>query len=421
MGIDAPTKGTTDVVQPSDARTGNPFQRTQRIERTERIVAEPDFRRRPSPIDQFEAYQTHKFTFVLIVLLPVLATTLYFGFWASEQYAVEVRFSVRKIDEPIIGDDVLSMLAKGLAVGTIGREPYMVANYVRSRNLVKELDQNGLLRSLYSKPGVDFFARFDPGDNDEDLWKYWQSMMSVTVDRVSGLVTVRVLAYTADDALSIVSQVRRAAERMIDQSALRARTDELRLAEDDLSRARQRYADALLRLRKVREDEQTVDPERTISATATTLLGAVREKLTLERDREVESKVLSASAPQLQVLNQRLQALNNQVAALNRMLTSKNSADRTVADAISRFEQGELERRFSEKLLEISQASYAKARLEAERQHLYLTTFVDAIKPDKAEYPKRVRTIALVSICAIIIWGVTLLLIAAVKDHELYS
>jgi capsular polysaccharide transport system permease protein len=394
---------------------------TPRVEWTEGIIAESIFRRRPSPIDQFESYRIHKITFLLMVLFPVLAAGLYYGSWASDQFAVEVRFSVRQAQEPIIGDDMLSILARGLAVSTVGREPYMVANYVRSRNMVEELDQQGWLRSLYSRPGADFFARFDPNDGGESLWKYWQKMTSASVDRISGLVTVRVVAFTPDDALMIVRAVQRGAERMIDQSPLRARTDELRLAEEDLSRARRRYSDALVELHQVREDEQTVDPKKTISATVATLISTVREKLALERERDVDLKFLSPSAPQLQVLRQRVRALDDQVIALNRSLTSRNDEDRTAADSISRFEQRELEHQFSEKLLELSQENYERARLEAARQHMYLTTFVEPVKPDKAEYPKRSRTVALVAIWCFTAWGITLLLIAAVKDHKLIS
>jgi capsular polysaccharide transport system permease protein len=386
-----------------------------------RVTAESDFRRRPSPIDQFESYWFHAVTFILMVVLPVLGVSLYYYLWASDQYAAEVRFSVRRAQDPIIGDDALSMLAKGFAVSTVGREPYMVASYVRSQNIVEELDKLGWLRSLYSKPNADFFARVDPKASGRRLWKYWQKMVSASVDRVSGLVTVRVLAFSPEDALMIVRAVRLSAERMIDRSFLRARTDELRLAEEDLSRARQRNTDALLALRQIRENEQTVDPEKTISATASTLIGAIREKLALERDRDVDLKVLSRSAPQLQILNQRLQALDEQVAALRRSLTSQTGDERTAADSISHFDKRELERRFSEKLLEISEESYERARLQAERQHLYLATFVEPFKPDEAEYPKRLRTVALASICTAAGWGVTLLLVAAVQDHKLIS
>jgi len=393
----------------------------ERIEGTERVVAEYEFRRRPSPIDQFESYRLHKITFILMVLLPVLAATLYFGLWASDQYAAEIRLSVRQAQEPIVAEDVLTMLTRGVPVSTTGRDPYLVANYVRSRNIVEELDQQVHLRSLYSKPEADFFTRFDAKDSSERLWDYWRKMASVNVDRLSGLIMVRVLAFTPDDAFAIVTAVQLNAERMVDRAAQRARTDALRSAEEDLARARQRYVDSLVALRHVREGEQTVDPEKTINAAVTTLVGAVRQKLALERDRDVNLKVVSSSAPQLQVMNQRIKALDDQIAALNRSLTSQNETDRTASDSISRFEERELERRFAEKLMEISQGSYERARLEEARQHLYLTTFVQPIKPDKPEYPKRIRMIALVSICAIIIWAIALLLIAAVRDHKLVS
>src|SRR5262249_12736269 len=98
-----------------------------------------------------------------------------------------------------------------------------------------------------------------------------------------------------------------------------------------------------------------------------------------------------------------------------------DNRDRTTADTISRFEERELQRHFSEKLLEISQSSYEQARLEEERQHLYLTSFVEPVKPDKAEYPKRLQLILLTLICGVAVWGITLLLVAAVKDHKLSS
>jgi capsular polysaccharide transport system permease protein len=410
-----------EVVESSRLRPRETPQRPQPIEIGADDLSDTEFRRRPSPIDRFESYRLHKITFILMVLLPTLAASLYYGLWASDQFAAEVRFGVRQTQEPIVGDDVLSMLAKGMAVSLTGREPYLVANYVRSRNMIDDLDRQVHLRSLYSKPAADFFSRFKGQDSSERLWGYWHKMMSVSVDRLSGLVMVRVLAFTPEDAVTIVTAVQHNAERMIDQAAQRARADALRLAEEELSRARQRYLDSLLALRQVREGEQTVDPEKTIDDAATTLIGATRQKLALERDRDVNLKVVSASAPQMQVMNERIRALDDQIAALNRSLTSRKEADRTAADSISRFEERELDRRFSEKLMEFSQGSYERARLEEARQHLFLTTFVDPVRPDKADYPKRFRLIALVSVCAIVVWVITLILIAAVKDHKMVS
>jgi capsular polysaccharide transport system permease protein len=395
--------------------------RPQPVERAVGDLSETDFRRRPSRIDQFESYRFHKITFVLMVVLPVVTASLYYGVWASDQFAAEARFGVRQTQEPVIGDDVLALMTRGMAVSTSGRDPYIVANYVRSRNMVEDVDQQIGLRALYSKPEADFFTRFNVQGSSERLWSYWKRMVSVNSDRLSGLITVRARAFTPDDAVAIVRAVQRNAERMIDQTSQRARSDALHFAEEELSRARQKYLDSLLALRQVREGTQTVDPEKTIGEAANTLIGAIRQKLALERDRDVNLKVVSATAPQMVVMNRRIRALDDQIASLNRSLTSQNEADRTAADSISRFEERELARRFSEKLMEISQGSYERARLEDARQHTYLTTFVEPVRPDKADYPWRFRTIALVAACAIVLWGITLILVAAVKDHKIVT
>jgi capsular polysaccharide transport system permease protein len=232
---------------------------------------------------------------------------------------------------------------------------------------------------------------------------------------------VRALAFTPDDAVTIVRAVQINAEHIIDETSQRLRADALRLAEDELARARQRYVESLLALRRVREGAQTVDPATAIEETATTLTGAIRQKLALERDLAFNMKVVSPSAPQIQVLNQRIRAVDEQIAALNRSLTSRDEADRTAADVISRFEERELTRRFSEKLMEITQSSYERARVEEARQHTYLTTFVEPVRPDQAEYPRRARTIGLVAALALVVWMITLILVAAVKDHKLVS
>jgi capsular polysaccharide transport system permease protein len=413
----------SDQIEVMDASRLRPKEATrpQPIERPVGDLAESDYRRRPSPVDRFEPYRLHRITFLLMVVLPTLAACLYYGLWASDQYAAEVRFGVRQTQEPNISDDVLAMMAKGMAVGTTGREPYLVANYVRSRNLVEDLDRQIGLREIYSRPVADRFARFDPRDSSEELWSYWRSMVTVSADRLSGLITVRALAFTPDDAVTIVRAIQVNAEHIIDQTSQRVRADALHLAEDELARARQRYVDSLLALRRVREGAQTVDPEKTIEETATTLTGAYRQKLALERDRAFNMKVVSPSAPQIQVLNQRIRAVDEQIAALNRTLTSRDEADRTAADVISRFEERELARRFSEKLMEITQSSYERARVEEARQHMYLTNFVEPIRPDQAEYPKRARKIGFIAVFALATWMITLILIAAVKDHKLVS
>ncbi|VTZ26655.1 Capsule polysaccharide export protein-like protein [Methylocella tundrae] len=384
----------------------------------EHFVLREDLRRVSVPIDQFGSWRWHQISFALCVILPVLIASLYYGLIAADRYAVEFRFSIRSASDLVAEQSIVSTLMRGGGQNDIGRLPYMAADYLRSRNLVRELDADGSLRAMFSRREADWLSRFDASTSDDALWRYWQSMISVTVDRVSGLVLVRVLGFTPDDALAIARAVEKATERMVDSVAARARKDALAMAEDDMQRAGARYATALTGLRDVRNKEGTVDPQQTIDLAAARLLGVVKEKLSLERQRDANLRIMASNSPQQKILSDQIAALNAQILAQTEALTSPKGEAKTAARTIAQFEQQELERRFSERLLEVAQAAYEKAREESERQHIYIALFVPPEKPDVAEYPRRARSVAFVGICAFGLWAVAMLLIAGIRDRR---
>jgi len=195
----------------------------------------------------------------------------------------------------------------------------------------------------------------------------------------------------------------------------------LRVAGEELDKAGRRYAEALVALRSLRESESTVDPEKSIEEAVKTLVAALREKLGLERDLAASLTMVSANAPQLKGLRDRIAALDAQVKGMSDALAGGATTSRSAASAISRFEEKELERRFSEKLLEIVTDGFAAARIEAERQHLYVTTFVDPQLPESPEFPRRGSNIALVGLLCFIAWCIMLLIVATIKDHKLVA
>jgi capsular polysaccharide transport system permease protein len=271
---------------------------------------------------------------------------------------------------------------------------------------------------MFSRHDADWLSRFDVSKSDDALWDYWQSMISISVDRISGLILVRTLAFTAEDALAIALALQKATEKMIDSVAVRIRKDALASAEQEMERAGVRYAAALTGLRDIRNQEGTIDPQETIDLAAKTLLGVIGEKLELERQRDTNLKTLSPDAPQLRVLSDQIKALEAQVVAQTEALTSQNGEAKTAARTVARYEQYELERRFSERLLGVAQAAYEKAREESERQHMYLALFVPPKLPDVAEYPRRARSVAFVGVCAFGLWTLAMLFIAGVRDRR---
>jgi capsular polysaccharide transport system permease protein len=60
---------------------------------------------------------------------------------------------------------------------------------------------------------------------------------------------------------------------------------------------------------------------------------------------------------------------------------------------------------FAERQLAASLAALENARNEAQRQQLYLETLVQPNLPDKAIEPRRLRTVAMVFLLGLIVWG----------------
>ncbi|MGH6846917.1 MAG: hypothetical protein ACREC0_05625 [Methylocella sp.] len=385
------------------------------------FVLREDLRRVSVPIDQFGSWRMHGLSFALLVVLPILCAAIYYGLIAAGKYSVEFRFSVRSAAELVADEDNIALMIKSGKPGKheIGHDAYMAADYLRSRNVVRELDSDGWLRSVFSRDQADFLSRFDTTKSDDDLWLYWRDMISVNVDRVSGLVLVRVLAFTPEDALALARAVSVSAEKMIDSVAMRERRDAVFSAEQELESASLHYSAALSAMRDVRNQEGTVDPKQTIKSSAETLIGVIREKLSLERDRDANRKVLSADAPEQKVLSDQIRALGSKVASLTEAQTSHRKNIKTAAQSIAQFEKQELETRYAKTLLEVAQASYDRARQESERQHVYFALFVEPKKPEIAEYPRRARSVAFAGTCAFSLWSILMVAVAGIRDQKM--
>src|SRR4029079_14828538 len=97
------------------------------------------------------SYATH-ISFVLVVVLPVIAASIYYGWIASNQYVAEFRFSVSDTtptSAASMSSSVLSLLSGGSPNAPL--ENYMVADYLTSRQAAEELDRRINVRRLYTR------------------------------------------------------------------------------------------------------------------------------------------------------------------------------------------------------------------------------------------------------------------------------
>ena len=110
----------------------------------------------------------------------------------------------------------------------------------------------------------------------------------------------------------------------------------------------------------------------------------------MEQELSTYGETLSAQAPQMQVLRSNIQAANEQISLLESKLTTQNrSDDNAISGAIVRFDKLELERQVAEKQYLLAITSLERAKVIAEGQKVYLSTFVQPVLAEEPLYPKQ--------------------------------
>ena len=359
-------------------------------------------------------------SFLAFVVAPAICFWLYAAFWQSERFVAETKMTVREAQkrEPAKGPDAASIVAKlsgGLASHD-AQNAYMVLAYIKSRAIIEDLGGAAYFERLFSSPDVDYFSRLDRGAFLEEIWKYWLSHVSASVENVSGILTVRLDAFKAVDANETVRDIVRLSEALVNKITLRNRADALARAETEVTSARERLARAREETLKFRNRNLIIDP-----ASRATGIGELIGKLSIERidllsSLSTFSASLSADAPSQRLQRTRLAIVDRQIADLRRKLTDGQGSG-AVSEQIASYENLKLDEQFAERVYSIALAAYESARQDLERQQLYLVTIVPPTFPEAATYPKVLANSSLLFGALLIAWAIIVLIVASVADQ----
>jgi len=363
-------------------------------------------------------------SFIAVVIVPGFASIVYFALIASSQLAAEARFAVRQVE--VAASDRLSSKDSSNGNASInfsftasGQDAYIVTSYIRSRAIVDDLSRTLNLREIFRRPEADFWARLKRNASIDELTDYWNGMVNTYIDAPSGIVTLRVRAFRAEDAVTLAKAVLSLSENLVNRISDRARSDAMQQSEEEVRRGFQMTQAALADLRQFRDNAGIIDPVQATTEIGKLLIPLMTEKIRLESDLFVASRDLDSSAPTVKALKNRLDTTEKQIADLRGKLTSSSGDGKTVAASLAKFEELELQRQFAEKLYTLAQADLDRARQRADRQSIYLTVFVPPSLPEDSRYPRRIAFPLLIIAGLIIIWAIGAMTVASVEDHRL--
>ena len=353
--------------------------------------------------------------FMATVLAPTMGAAVYFGLWASDVYTSESRFVVRAQDRHVASP--LGLLLRGAGFSRTPDDSYSVQEYILSRDALKILDGELKLGAAFASREVDRLSRFaglDPDNSFEALHRFYQRMVKAHTDSVTAITTLTVSAFTPQLAAEANQRLLEESEALVNRLNERGRQNLLRYAKEELLQAEARARSAALALSSYRNRQGVVDPERQATMQLQQL-GRLQEELTSSRLQLGQLQAVAPANPQIPALQKRISMLEAEIA---RDASQVTGARQSLTEKAGDFQRLSLELEFANKQLAAAQANLDNVRSEAQRQQVYLERIAQPSLPDKAQEPRRLRSVLATLMMGLVTWGVLGLLLAGVREHQ---
>lgn len=341
----------------------------------------------PRPPARRRRSQRTALRLALLVVLPTLLSGTYFGLIAPDRYQAEARFVVRKPNAPNRSPTQGLSIEEG-PKGIGGDDAFAVRDYLISRDALQLLLDKADFRGALARSNGDWLWKFPgpvTGHTEEDLYRLYQSLVSIDYDSSTSVTTVDVQAFQPDDAKRIALVLMQGGEALLNRLNERARSDAIHVSDVEVTRAQQKALDAQDQVTAFRDRESIIDPTQ-LSNTVLTTIGMMMMQLVETRAQLDVTMQASPNSPQIALFRSRIMALQQQI---DRERATLAGSDRSLAPRIAEYERLVLLRSFADKSFLSALNLQEAARLDAQRQQAYLEHVVEPHVADEARYPWR--------------------------------
>ncbi|WP_422002610.1 capsule biosynthesis protein [Reyranella sp.] len=356
-------------------------------------------------------------SFWLLVVLPTCLAAAYFWLVAADRFESEARFILRTPGQSTANAAAAAGLTHAVSGVTRANEDgYIVEDFLESRDAMKFLVDRADLRGAIAAGNGDplwQFPNFFTSDTEEGLYSHFQRLISIDFDSTTGISTLRMEAFRPADADRLTRALLDAAETLVNRLNDRSRRDAVSTAESEAARMRQRTIDAQAALTAFRERERLIDPSQATMAIVETIA-----RLSVDvADISVQLNELAKNSPrtpQAGPLRNRRAAIEAQIVEERQRLAGDA---KSIAPRIVEYERLMLEREFAERALMAALTAVETARVDAQRQRIYLERVAEPSRPDYPAYPLGLLWTAAVLVAGYMTYRIWSILAADARRH----
>jgi len=291
----------------------------------------------------------------------------------------------------------------------------VITEYIQSLDMLKAVNDKLDLRSHYSQKEVDFISRLAEKPNLDELMEYWKSVVRVSFDISSGILTVEARAYSPEMAQNIIFEILAQSEDIINRMNDRVQADSVKLARREMEYAEVRYAEARTQLNIFRRQNTDINPKATAATRLGIIAGLEAKISTVMVELETQKQFLKRGSVPIRILQGNLAELQQQLEHEKTNVTGSSGPE--LLRLLEEYESLSIENEFSRNFYISTLTALEATRVQSDSKTIYLEAFQRPTLPDAPGYPDRVLSVLLVVVVICMGYALMLLVVAAVKEH----
>ncbi len=356
--------------------------------------------------------------FLFLVVIPTLVSSLYFGLIASDVYVSQSKFVIYNPQTPSPSTG-LGGLLQGVGLGNNSSyAANAVHDYLLSRDALQDLANKLHYRDMVSRHAIDPFNRFGGwvwfDTTFEQLYRYYTRMVGDDVDATTNISTLTVDAYTASDAQRVNQELLTLAQKLVNQMNARANQDSVHFYRLQVRAAEGKVQKAAEALAKYRNKSKVFSPAPQANLQEQ-LVSNLQDQQLAAQIQLGQLEINAPKNPRIPLIKKGIADLRQQIANQSARVTGNHES---LASKSVEYERFDLAQSFAQRELAAAISSLEQARIQAQKQQLFIETIVQPNLPDEALAPKRFRNVLATLMVGLLLWGVFSVIFAGIREHH---
>lgn len=357
-----------------------------------------------------------------LFVVPSVLGAIYYAALASDRYVSEAVIAVRDTSSgsPVSSGTTTLSIASALLGGSnpvaLSDTFYLLA-YVHSADMIDKLEAKLHLREHYAEAKLDPFYRVWSWMSKEYFLDYVRSRVVVTIDELSGLVTVDVEGFDPVFAKKVADELLLQSEAFMNDYSHGIALEKMNFAQSETEKSLQRSLDAKAKIVAFQTQHKLLDPAS--QAVANSSLTAALQASLSQQEAALKAALayLQQDSFQAQTMRSQIAATRSQLEAERLRGTSGESSDKLGALTFE-YQNMLTQGVFYDGAYQAAVLALEQARLDSIRKLKTVVVVQRPSKPDSAIYPRRLYNFATVLVIFGLFFAIVRLVVATIREHQ---